>query len=317
MAMTNDSDEPLDPLTEEALKRLAFLHSGKETERDWASYYDWKDASEAQRAAAIEAEDLWERLGPALSPPRKASSKILPVLLAAAILAGGTFATGLFGEPAAYFADYRTSAGERRSVALDDGTTLDIDSRTSFDLAADRRTLTLYQGQVFISVAGDRSRAFTVRAGNGTVRTLGTKFAVRRTDDNVTALVTESAVQVSYTRDQQSSWVDVKAGQAVKYDQAHGLGAPQPADTAALTAWQRGELAFNRSRLADVAAELERYRRGKIVIIGDDVKSLSMTGLFDIDDTDSVLEAAKVALPVTILNLPGLTLIRRDDTRIK
>lgn len=299
-------EDSIDPLVDEAVSRVLHLHSGQETEQDWASYQGWKEASEANRAAAEHAEAIWHRIGPASA--RKRSSKGIPIVVAGSLgLAALGFAFGLFGEPRAYFADYRTSTGEQRSVTLKDGSRIDLDSGTSFDVGIDGRSITLYSGQVFLSVQSDPERPFLVHAAGGTVRTLGTKFAVRENGDEVTTFVTENAVRVSYMPG--SALVDVRAGQATSYSPHTGLQPARVADIQSLTGWQRGELSFKDRPLPEVVAQLERYRRGKIILIGEDVRRLSVTGVFDIHDLDGALASLPLTLPVSLNALPGLTVL--------
>lgn len=306
---------PRDPLTREALAWLVKLHSGDETAQDWEQFQDWKATSEAHRRAAAQAEQLWERLGPALVRP-KARGRTIPLLLAAAIgLGAAAFAAGLFGPPASYFADYRTGTGEIRSVTLRDGSQVDLDSGTSFDVDVSHRTVTLHAGQIYVSVQSDPLRPFTVVAAEGSVRALGTAFAVRRDADRATVVVTEHAVRVTLGEEGSSRSAEVVAGQALSYSDAQGLGRPHPADVAALTAWRRGELQFDGWTLGDVVAEIDRYRRGRIVILDDAVRRLPVTGSFDTADTDAFLESIQIALPVTVTSLPGLAVIRRDPSR--
>lgn len=147
------SDEALDPLQEEALHWLAFLHSGKETEDDWATYQNRRAMDPAHRAAAEEAERLWERLGLALRPPSRPKTGGLPFLLAGMLVTAGlTFAAGLFGEPRAYIADQRTGIGERRTVTLASGS-VEMGSNTSLDVGPYGRSVTLYKGLYAIEVS--------------------------------------------------------------------------------------------------------------------------------------------------------------------
>ena len=300
-------DGPLDPLVEEAINFLLHLHSGKETEEDWAAYQNWKDGSAERRAAADYAESIWHGIGPAAA--RKKPKKTIPVIVIGVLgLTTFGFALGLFGEPRSYFADYQTAIGERKIVTLRDGSQVDIDSGTSFDIGADGRTIFLYAGQVFLSVESSPSRPFSVNAASGTVRTLGTKFGVRRDAGTVTTFVTENAVRVSYTGDPQKT-VDVQAGQVTHYSPDGGLQPARSADIRELTAWQRGELRFKDQTLSKVVSELERYRRGRILLIGDDVRNLRVSGVFDIQDPVGALASLSLALPISVHNFPGLTVI--------
>jgi transmembrane sensor len=128
-------------------------------------------------------------------------------------------------------------------------------------------------------------------------------------------LVSESAVRVSAARDTRKPSVDIGAGQAVTLSDAAGLGTPQAADIRALTAWRRGELIFTQRPLGEVVAELDRYRIGKILILGGSISDLPVTGSVEINDVDAFLASLQVALPVKVLRLPGLTTIRRDAAR--
>ncbi len=309
------SSEARNPLVREALAWLVHLHSGEESAQDWADFQDWKAASDAHMLAAAQAEKLWEQLGPALARERKSGSKTVPALLAGVVaLAGIAFAVGLFGPPASFFADYSTGIGEIRSVTLRDGSQVDLDSGTSFDVDVAHRTITLHTGQIHVAVKPDPNRPFTVIAGEGSARALGTAFAVRRDGDRATVLVTEHAVRVAHARGHETRSADIAAGEAISFSHA-GLGQPHKADIAALTAWRRGELVFDGRPLGDVVAEMDRYRRGKILILDDAVRRLPVTGNFEIADSDSFLESIQLALPVDVTTLPGLTLIRRDPAR--
>lgn len=308
-----------DPLTREALAWLVHLHSGDETAQDWEDFQDWKAIDAAHEFAAQQAETLWEQLGPALVRERKSKGPGIPILLAAAIgVAGILFASGAFGPPAAYFAEYQTSTGEIRRVTLRDGSQVDLDSGTSFDVDAAGRTITLYGGQIFVAVKADPKRPFSVVAGDGTTTALGTAFAVRRENSATSVIVTEHAVRVAYANTSRSVKADevVNAGQAVTYSQQAGLGRPLATDVATLTAWRHGELIFDGRALGDVVAEIGRYRRGGIFIFDEAVRRLPVTGSAEISDVNAFLESIQLALPVTVIRVPGLTVIRRDSARM-
>jgi transmembrane sensor len=303
-------------LTEEALGWLVRLHSGDETASDWTAYEDWKAVSAEHRAAAERAEVLWDTLGSALVRKR-GKGKILPlVLLAALALPALAFMGGVFGPPASYWAAYQAPFGERRAVTLSDGSTVDLDAGTSFDFnpRGGTRALTLHSGQIFVSVRPDARRPFVVESGNGAIRALGTAFDVRRDKDETRVVVAESTVRVGLSGGSNGPTVDVHAGQQVAYSR-RGLGAPRAADVRSLTAWRDGKIVFNDRPLGQVVAELSRYRRGMIVILGDDLRTLPVTGVFDTGDDDAIFDAIAVVAPVTVRKLPLLTLIERDAAR--
>ncbi|MBN8940520.1 MAG: FecR family protein [Rhizobiales bacterium] len=312
------ADAPLDPMTEAALSWLVRLHSGEASEQDWSDYQAWKAAGVDQRRAADRAERLWQRLGPALRPKRRSKARGIAVaILLVAGLAGGGFAGGLFGPPGAYFADHRTALGERRTVALADGSTMELDAGTSVDIdfGADRRRLVLHAGQIFVTVTPDPARPFVVQAGRGTTRALGTAFDVRSDGEGARIVVTEHAVRVAYAGAGETATTDVAAGQQVTYAPATGLGRPEPVDTGMLTAWRRGQVIFDGRPLGDVVAELARYRRGRILITDSALRDLPVTGIFSTADADALVDALPAILPVRVWRLPGLAVIQRDPDR--
>jgi transmembrane sensor len=76
------------------------------------------------------------------------------------------------------------------------------------------------------------------------------------------------------------------------------------------TAWRRGKLIFDRRPLGEVVADLERYRRGKIVVVRDDLDALEVTGVFDLADPEAILLTIEETLPVRVARLPFVTIIR-------
>ena len=77
---------------------------------------------------------------------------------------------------------YETAAHERRTVALDDGSKveLDVDTQIAVRLGTERRQIELLSGRALFEVAHDASRPFSVTAAGSRTTALGTKFQVQR-----------------------------------------------------------------------------------------------------------------------------------------
>lgn len=295
------------------------LHSGAETARDWADYEAWQADEPGRREAAERAAKLWAMLGPALTEGRAKRKRPpgIPIVIAAALGLGLlAFASGLFGPPAGFLADERTGIGERRSVTTPDGSRIDLDTSTSLDIADGGRRITLHAGQVFVTVAADPRRPFVLRSGDGDVRALGTAFDVRRDADATRIVVTESMVDVAHPDASGATrFVTLRAGQEVAYASGAGLGQVVPADLRSRTAWRQGQLRFDERPLGEVFDELGRYRRGAVVFLDADLRGLAVTGVFATGDTEAMLDAVALLLPVKLIRLPWLTIVQRDDTR--
>lgn len=302
--------ETLDPLVREALAWIVRLHSGDETEADCVAFEDWKAASDGHAAAVQQAEALWLSLPPALRSSRSPRGRLLSLALVAC--AGMALAALQPISYAELLADHRTTTGEVRSIALKDGSVVDLDTGTSVDVSADQRTLTLHSGQVFVKVAPDPSRPFRVLTGKAETKALGTAFAVRVDGDSERIVVTEHTVRVTEDATRQS--VDVAEGQAIEIGPGRSVK-PYRADIDTLLAWRKGGLHFRDQPFGTVVAEVERYRQGRIVVLDEEVRRLPVTGNFDVSDTDSFLNASAVSLPVSIARLPGLVVVWRDRSR--
>jgi len=96
---------------------------------------------------------------------------------------------------------YATDIGERRSITLADGSTVDLNARSKLriDFSKNERRVELLDGQALFQVAKDKNRPFIVASGSATVRAVGTQFDVYRKDSGTTVTVLEGRVAVYST----------------------------------------------------------------------------------------------------------------------
>jgi transmembrane sensor len=92
----------------------------------------------------------------------------------------------------------RTHLGERREVALADGSVLEIDPASELELKFDAnfRRIVLKRGRVFFRVAKDETKPFLVETNQTTVRAVGTAFGVERDSEQIVVTVLEGTVSV-------------------------------------------------------------------------------------------------------------------------
>ena len=293
-------------LSNEAINWIVQLRSGHASPDDVIAFRNWRDQSVAHEAAAQEAEAIWHGLGVAGPVQRTQRRK---QLTRRAVIGGGAAVvavagSGLFRN---FLADYATGSGEQRIVELADGSSVQLNGSSSFsaDLAPKMRTITLHEGQATFAVATDPTRPFVVRASGGEARVLGTQFDVDIRDGKVFVTVIEGSVAVDDGLDQ------VKLGpneQAV-----YGAGKPLAAlevNAEQVTAWRRGKLVFENRRLDSVIAEIARQGSGTVLILNNDAAALEMSGVFDLHDPETVLEAVVRTLPLQVTRMPFVTIIR-------
>lgn len=93
---------------------------------------------------------------------------------------------------------YSTGVGEQRSIVLNDGSTVELNSRSRIRVRFSNaeRDVDLIEGQALFQVAKNPTRPFTVSAGGTRVRAVGTQFDVYRKTSSTVVTVVEGKVAV-------------------------------------------------------------------------------------------------------------------------
>lgn len=262
-----------------------------------------------QRLQAVE--DEFDRLPPgsrgsarrALERPRRGArrpGKRLALVAIASILAwlvGGPFYW------TAWTADYTTATGERRTVTLADGTELRLNTATAVDVdyAGDRRDIHLLQGEILVTTGDDTGtaapRRLRVRTDNGVLIPVGTRFLVRRHAERTRLQVLVGTVAMRPAAKTRGQRVIAQAGDIYIMDDQHTRRVKSSHLDA--SAWLDGALMVHNMRLADVLAELDRYRHGWLHC-DPAVADLEVSGVFQLDDIDGALRALADHLPLRI-----------------
>ncbi|MEO6681154.1 MAG: FecR family protein [Pseudomonas sp.] len=234
-------------------------------------------------------------------PERRKRRPLVRYAVAASVLAVA-LGLGLFSglhHPATYTAEFSTALGERQHVALPDGSIIDLNSRSRVQVRFEknRRGIELTEGEAMFSVEHDTSRPFVVETGNGQVTVTGTRFDVRRDLTQTKVAVEQGTVKVQgYGTD----FISLTAGLGTHIDAKGKVAAAYAVNPQELTAWRSGKLVFNNASLAEVAAEVSRYREKPLRVGNDKVGNLRLTSVFKSDNTDALLKALPSILPVAV-----------------
>jgi transmembrane sensor len=233
---------------------------------------------------------------------------------------------------------YQTRFGEQRSILLDDGSriTLNTASRIDVGFRKDRRFVRLLQGEALFEVARDPARPFDVQAGNTVLRALGTQFNVEISPTRTTVTVVEGRVAVVHESDAlipslapaaatspdgtgasptlpptatRPGVLILAAAERVVITAA-GTSAPQHLSSAmAAASWTQRQLVFDNRPLSEVAEEFNRYSRERIVINSPELREQQVTGVFQLNDPASFL--------AFLSGIPGVEISRAaDGTRV-
>lgn len=305
-------------VADQAAEWLTLLMSNEATDEDRRRWQQWRDADPDHERAWRHIEAVVGRLKTmqpqaahkALSPytgPDALASPDRRLVIRALLWAGGTGTLGLLATRTQTWrqaaADYRTGTGEQRSVTLDDGTLVTLNTASAINVRFDgqRRQVRLVAGEVLIvtgHAAGhaDDARPFIVETDEGRIRALGTRFTVRQRADHTRVSVLESAVEIT-PRDAAGQRRVLRAGEETSFTR-DGMEASHAASTQA-TVWARGQIIADDMRLDDFMAELGRYRPG-IVRCDPVVAGLRFSGVFPLHDTDRILSTLPDVLPVQV-----------------
>jgi transmembrane sensor len=180
---------------------------------------------------------------------------------------------------------YATTVGEQRNTKLEDGSFiyLNTDSKVEVDFSKHARNVRLVRGEALFVVEHDSARPFTVAAGDTSVRALGTQFNVRWHDEAAEVAVVEGSVQVTAMDEQAGSPTrKLAAGEDARVEKGQ-IAARDGQSVAETLEWRQRRLVFHDARLADVAAEFNRYNRTKIRVEGVAAKEILLSGIFDAD----------------------------------
>ncbi|MEG0120342.1 MAG: FecR family protein [Pseudomonas sp.] len=240
-------------------------------------------------------------------PARRERRPLLRYAVAASVLAVA-LGLGLFSglnHPGGYSAEFSTALGERKHVALPDGSVIDLNSRSRLQVhyEKDRRLIELSEGEAMFSVEHDSSRPFVVEAGSGKITVTGTRFDVRRDVTQTRVAVEQGTVKVQGHDAPDNEFINLTAGLGTHVDAQGKVAAAYAVNPAELTAWRGGKLVFNNARLSEVAAEVSRYREQPLTVSNPGVANLRLTSVFKSDNTDALLKALPNILPVAIRTL--------------
>lgn len=166
-----------------------------------------------------------------------------------------------------------TEAGEHRTVALTDGSQIEINGESVVEIDEDRpRFARLESGEAMFHVVHRDGDPFTVESGDATLVDLGTAFNVIRREDALSVAVSEGIVLYNPSGEK----VRLDAGRTLE---ARDGGKPvvSDVDTNGIGGWRTGQLVYNGTSVAQVAEDLKRTA-GIQVEVSPDVAGLPFRG---------------------------------------
>ena len=298
------------------------LTSGEATERDLSAWQEWKNADIANALAWQKVEEVTKPFGTinadiglaaldndsknANKPSSKLSSvnrrqalKQLSLLLAIGTASWFTYREKPWQE---LLADYSTSVGETKKIALEDGSQLilNTESTIAVDFSAEKRVITLYKGEILIETGHENlaiHRPFIVATTDGAVTALGTRFSARKYAAFTRVNLYEGALRISPKQADSQHSILLSAGESIQFSEQSTF--EKKPLSAGSDAWSNGFLVVDKVTLSDFLSELSRYKSG-ILRCDPSIAHLQISGAFPISDIDAVLTSIAKTLPIRI-----------------
>lgn len=223
-----------------------------------------------------------------------------------------------------------TRIGERRVLALPDGSRVSMNTQTQLEARQDgsSRRVELLAGEATFEVAHDKDHPFIVRAAERDIRAVGTVFTVRtRSRDAVSVIVSEGRVAVTPAARPKRFGTPVRpdtgspsrllnAGERYEASRAtvqmKRISSQGIADA---LAWQNGMIVFQGEPLTEALDEISRYTDVRFEFDDPAIGGMRVAGVFRLDDLPGFIAALKVNLGVTATSKPnGTWLLSRPTT---
>jgi len=214
---------------------------------------------------------------------------------------------------ATYFSGvYTTGIGEQRSIALDDGSTIELNARTQIRVRYSdlQRNVELLEGQALFQVAKNVERPFIVHSGDTQVRAVGTQFDVNRRSASTIVTVIEGKVAVSGAggtaapKGSTASALFLTAGEQTTVS---GAATPRAAhaNLTNTTAWTQRRLVFDDATLGEVIEEFNRYNRVPLRLQDASLEEFPITAAFSSTDPSSLVNFLRVQPGIRVTESDG------------
>lgn len=301
----------------EAAAWMARLHGPNRSPEVEAGFRRWL-AEAPEGAAAFEwLTDTWEKSARLRRRPveqLRAERSSLRISLPRAALAAAAAAIVAIVGTMLYLQNNAliTRVGEQRIVRLEDGSRmhLNTDTRVVVHYDKQQRGIELRKGEALFDVAPRADRVFVVTAGDRQIRAVGTSFMIRRDERSLAVTLVEGKVTVAPIEGNSAGYAlapgaavsgpTVWSGPPDAIQLAAGerltirVGEPARIDRPPLdrvSAWQRGQVAFDDTPLADALSEMNRYSDMQLAISGSTSTAIRVSGVFKAGDSTDFARA--------------------------
>jgi len=213
-------------------------------------------------------------------------------------------------------ADYATTTGQTRQIALDDGSNLTLGSASAIavHMHGDTRRVVLLKGEALFQVRHDPRRAFVVEADGVVSRDIGTVFDMRSGAGHVVLGVGEGTVGLRAPQVGIAAEQTVNAGEQIDITEKTGAVRRSAISPDSVGSWNTGLFGASAVSVADMLGILRRHYPGYVIVRGAIPASRLVGGVYDLQHpadslrmlvTSSGGSMREVAGRVLIVSFPG------------
>ncbi|HEX7116533.1 MAG TPA: FecR domain-containing protein [Steroidobacter sp.] len=265
-----------------------------------------KDSIESLVAAARHSSNVTELKGAdEQEEPGRSPRRFIPWALAASLAGILVLGAALLTQApmTSWFeTTYTTRIGEQRSITLEDGSLVQLNSRSQLRtrFTDDLRAVELDEGEAIFRVAKDPARPFRVRTRAMEIVALGTAFNVNADAMRTVVTVLEGRIKVQNRIEVPQNVAnpaprefELAVGEQLIVSPAHPVVRVSLADVEKVTSWTERRLIFENTPLAAAAREFARYSPREIRIEDPQIAARQINGVFDATDPASLVEFLK------------------------
>ena len=208
--------------------------------------------------------------------------------------------------------EIQSPAGMRSHVVLPDGSDLWLNAESkikySIPFIRNNRQIEL-KGEAYFQVTKNKKVPFEVKAGNATVKVLGTCFNVKAyaDDKQLEVALTKGSVEFRGTAaDGKKAVATLIPNDYLTMNKNTGEVQLKNTNLDEYISWRQNIMMFDETPMAEVAKTLERWYGVKVIIADNEIYKNSFTTTFENESLFRVLELLELSSPtISIKYTPG------------
>ncbi|GGF30641.1 FecR family protein [Echinicola rosea] len=276
--------------------------------------YIWEKSLSLKPSKHISTEDAWKTFQKRKShkPKEVSFSSWYRIAATVSVFLVAAFAYVRFMEPDNALLSNLHLAASQKPVTdtLYDGSviTLNKSSKLSFNqsILKKSRNAELIDGEAFFQIARNERKPFQVQVGKATVTVLGTKFNIKKQEEQIEVILQSGSVQVNYEDEVRI----LKPGDRLLINQVKGVLTSSAVEDKLYNYYVGDYFEAHQTPLWRVIEVLNEAYGANIVLLDERLRNLPLTTTFKNDSLENNLEVLKATFGLTVIRKPDRIIIK-------